>query len=56
MNKKIREAQLEKANYIVVIGDKESENNTVNVRTRNEEVLGEKKTKAGEKCLESLRI
>ena len=43
MNKKIREAQLEQVNYIVVIGDKEVENKTVNVRTREEKVLGEKK-------------
>ena len=45
MNKKIREAQLEQVNYIVVIGDKEVENKTVNVRTREEKVLGEKKIK-----------
>jgi len=43
MNKKIRNAQLQKINYILVIGDKEVENNTVNVRTRDEEILGEKK-------------
>jgi threonyl-tRNA synthetase len=43
MNKKIRSAQLEKINYILVIGDKEEENKTVNVRTRDEEILGEKK-------------
>lgn len=42
-NKKIREAQLENVNYILVVGDKEIENNTVNVRTRAGEVLGEKK-------------
>ncbi len=43
MNKKIREAQLEKVNYIVVIGDKEADNGTVNVRTRDGDVLGELK-------------
>jgi threonyl-tRNA synthetase len=42
-NKKIRDAQLENFNYILVVGDKEVENGTVNVRTRNNEVLGEKK-------------
>jgi threonyl-tRNA synthetase len=42
-SKKIRNAQIEKVNYILVIGDKEVENKTVNVRTRTEEVLGEKK-------------
>jgi len=42
-SKKIRNAQLDKVNYILVIGDKEIENKTVNVRTRDEKVLGEKK-------------
>jgi threonyl-tRNA synthetase len=45
-NKKIREAQLQKYNYILVVGDKEVKNSTVNVRTRNEEVHGEKKINA----------
>ncbi len=39
---KVREAQLQKANYILVVGDKEQEGKTVNVRTRKEEVLGPK--------------
>ncbi len=43
MNKKIRSAQLEKINYILVIGDKEQENQTINVRTRDEKILGEMK-------------
>jgi threonyl-tRNA synthetase len=42
-SKKVRDAQVEKVNYILVVGDKEAENNSVNVRTRNSEVLGEKK-------------
>jgi threonyl-tRNA synthetase len=42
-NKKVRDAQLEKVNYILVVGDKEVENGTVNVRTRDNQVLGEKK-------------
>lgn len=42
--KKVRDAQIAKWNYILVVGDKEVEDNTVNVRTREEEVLGEKKT------------
>ncbi len=42
-NKKIRNAQLNHYSYILVVGDKEIENNTVNVRTRDEKVLGEKK-------------
>jgi threonyl-tRNA synthetase len=42
-SKKVRDAQVEKVNYILVVGDKEAQNNSVNVRTRNSEVLGEKK-------------
>ncbi len=41
--KKVREAQLQQANYILVIGDKEQENETINVRTRDNVVHGEKK-------------
>jgi threonyl-tRNA synthetase len=40
--KKVREAQLQKINYILVVGDKEQENHTVNVRTRDNVVHGEK--------------
>ena len=42
-NKKVREAQLQQYNYILVVGDREMENKTVNVRTRDEKVHGEKK-------------
>ncbi|XP_064108748.1 threonine--tRNA ligase 1, cytoplasmic-like isoform X1 [Macrobrachium nipponense] len=41
MNKKIRNAQLEQYNFIFVVGEKEKENNTVNVRTRDNKVHGE---------------
>lgn len=41
-SKKVRDAQVEKVNYILVVGDKEAQNNSVNVRTRNSEVLGER--------------
>jgi len=41
-NKKIREAQLQQYNYILVVGDNEVKNKTVNVRTRDEKVHGEK--------------
>ncbi len=34
LSKKIREAQLEKVNYVVVVGDKEVNGNVVNVRAR----------------------
>ncbi|NQU79600.1 threonine--tRNA ligase [Candidatus Woesearchaeota archaeon] len=41
--KKVRNAQMQKINYILVVGDKEQENQTVNVRTRDNVVHGEKK-------------
>lgn len=45
-NKKIREAQLKQFNYILVCGDAEVKNGTVNVRTRDEKVHGEKNVDA----------
>ena len=39
MQKKIRNAQVEKVPYMLVIGDKEVESNTVNVRHRSGEIL-----------------
>lgn len=42
LNKKVREAQLDQFNYILVIGEKEVEAKTVNIRTRNNKVLGSK--------------
>ncbi len=42
MNKKVRDAQVEHVNYILVIGEKEVNEKTVNVRTRDNEVLGAK--------------
>jgi threonyl-tRNA synthetase len=44
LNKKIRKAELDRINYILVVGAKEQENKTVNVRTRDNKVEGEKKT------------
>ncbi len=41
LGNKIRKAQGQKIPYIVVIGDKEIENNSVNIRLRNGETLGE---------------
>jgi len=41
MNKKVRNAQLAQYNYILVVGEKEKENRTVNVRTRDNKVHGE---------------
>ncbi|MBR2056031.1 MAG: threonine--tRNA ligase, partial [Clostridia bacterium] len=40
LGKKIREAQLEKVNYILIIGDKEAEQGLVAVRHRSEGDLG----------------
>jgi len=42
MNKKIRNAQLAQFNFILVVGDKEKAAGTVNVRTRDNKVLGER--------------
>jgi hypothetical protein len=39
----IREAQLSQYNYILVVGEKEQEAGTVNVRTRDNQVHGEHK-------------
>ncbi|TKS82121.1 Threonine--tRNA ligase, cytoplasmic [Collichthys lucidus] len=44
LNKKIRSAQLAQYNYIFVVGDKESESATVNVRSRRGKQLGRRPT------------
>jgi len=41
MQKKVREAQIEQVNYILVVGESEKVNQTVNVRTRDNKVHGE---------------
>jgi threonyl-tRNA synthetase len=41
VNKKIRNAQLMQYNYMLTVGDKELENRTINVRTRDNVVHGE---------------
>jgi len=41
MNKKVRNAQIAQYNFILVVGEKEKENKTVNVRTRDNKVHGE---------------
>ena len=41
MNKKIRNAQLSQHNFILVVGEKEQSKGTVNIRTRENVVLGE---------------
>ncbi|XP_044132345.1 threonine--tRNA ligase 1, cytoplasmic [Bufo gargarizans] len=42
LNKKIRNAQLTQYNFILVIGEKEKASNTVNIRTRDNKVHGER--------------
>ena len=46
MQKKVREAQLEQWNYILVVGEGEKTHGTVNVRTRDNVVHGEHKLEA----------
>lgn len=41
-NAKIRQAQLHQYNFILVLGEREINNGTVNIRTRSEEIIGEK--------------
>ncbi len=45
INKKVRDAQMMKVNYILVVGEKEIKDNTVSVRNRDNEVLGAKNYK-----------
>merc|ERR1719284_402358 len=42
LNKMVREAQLAQFNFILVVGEKEAQDGTVNVRTRDNEVHGTK--------------
>ncbi|CAG0904674.1 unnamed protein product [Darwinula stevensoni] len=42
LNKKIRNAQLSQCNFILVVGEKEKSSGTVNVRTRDNKVHGER--------------
>jgi len=51
-SKKVRDAQLSQINYILVVGDTEKKNGTVNVRTRDNKVHGEKKVEEFLKDLE----
>jgi len=54
MNMKIRDAQLNKIPYMLIVGDKEVENNTVSVRLRNGEDLGSVKVSRFIERVESL--
>lgn len=42
LNKMVREAQLAQFNYILVVGNKEVESNSVAIRGRNNEMIGVK--------------
>lgn len=42
LNKKIRNAQLAQYNFILVVGEKEKTSGTVNIRTRDNKVHGER--------------
>ena len=42
LNKMVREAQLAQYNYILVVGNKEVENNQVAIRSRSNEMVGVK--------------
>ncbi|KAF4074381.1 hypothetical protein AMELA_G00238770 [Ameiurus melas] len=52
LNKKIRNAQLAQYNFILVVGEKEKSSDTVNVRTRDNKVHGERSLAD---CMERLR-
>jgi threonyl-tRNA synthetase len=41
VNRKVRESQLAQVNYSLVVGEREQKNNTITVRKRNNEVIGE---------------
>jgi threonyl-tRNA synthetase len=43
MNMKIRQAQMDKAPYMLIIGDKEMENASISVRLRDGQDLGQQK-------------
>ncbi|XP_068617082.1 threonine--tRNA ligase 1, cytoplasmic [Brachionichthys hirsutus] len=53
LNKKIRNAQLAQYNFILVVGEKEKTSNTVNVRTRDNKVHGERTV---EECVQRLQV
>ena len=42
LNKMVREAQLAQFNYILVVGNKEAETNSVAIRSRSNEMIGVK--------------
>lgn len=55
LNKKIRNAQLSQYNFILVVGEKEKTSNTVNVRTRDNKVHGERSVEESIERLKQLK-
>ncbi len=55
VNKKIRNAQLLQYNYMLTVGDKEQENGTINLRTRDNVVHGELDVKSFIEAIEKER-
>ncbi|XP_067083828.1 threonine--tRNA ligase 1, cytoplasmic [Osmerus mordax] len=55
LNKKIRNAQLAQYNFILVVGEKEKTSETVNVRTRDNKVHGERSVQECMKRLQELK-
>ncbi|KAG7457853.1 hypothetical protein MATL_G00231660 [Megalops atlanticus] len=55
LNKKVRAAQLAQYNYILVVGDRERENEAVSVRTRGGKQLGQRKLRDVLASLSELR-
>ncbi|XP_046871940.1 threonine--tRNA ligase 1, cytoplasmic [Hypomesus transpacificus] len=55
LNKKIRNAQLAQYNFILVVGEKEKTSETVNVRTRDNKVHGERSVQDCMKRLQELK-
>ena len=56
MGRKIRDAQLKKINYIIVIGEKESKNKTLAIRTANKVEMGVKPKKFLDSLLNEIRL
>lgn len=55
IKKKVKNAQLAQYNFMLVVGQKEQEHKTVNIRTRANEVQGEKKLEEALKFFATLR-
>ena len=54
LGKRIREAELQKIPYILIVGDKEFQNQTVNIRHRGEGLSAEAKAKTEEIKIDGL--